>query len=109
MIVAILRSRLKPNIQDEYGPLSKRMNELAPTMPGYVSHKGFVAEDGERVTIVEFDTEAGLQEWRVHSEHVDAKRRGYREFYTHFDYQICSVTHAKSWTAKTKSASDKMP
>ena len=100
MILAVLRSRLKPNIQEDYGPVSKRMSELAPTIPGYISHKGFVAEDGERVTIVEFESEATLQDWRVHPEHVDAKRHGYRNFYTHFDYQICNVTHEKHWAAK---------
>lgn len=100
MILAVLRSRLKPNIQEDYGPVSKRMSELAPTIPGYISHKGFVAEDGERVTIVEFESEAALQEWRVHPEHADAKRHGYRNFYTHFDYQICNVTHEKHWAAK---------
>lgn len=105
MILAVLRSRLKPNIQDDYGPVAQRMSELASTIPGYISHKGFVAEDGERVTVVEFKSEAALQEWRVHPEHVEAKRRGYRNFYTHFDYQICNVIHEKSWTAKANQES----
>lgn len=107
MILSVLRSRLMPNIQDDYAPLSKRMSELAPTISGYISHKGFVAEDGERLTIVEFESEGALEEWRMHPEHVDAKRRGYREFYTHFSYQICSVMHARSWTAKRPSMPDK--
>ncbi len=33
------------------------MSALAKAMPGYISHKGFVAEDGERVTIVEFESD----------------------------------------------------
>lgn len=107
MILSVLRSRLKPNIQDEYAPLSKRMSELAPTIAGYISHKGFVAEDGERITIVEFESEEALETWRTHPEHVDAKRRGYREFYTFFSYQICSVMHAKSWTARGLPKADK--
>ncbi|WP_171522062.1 antibiotic biosynthesis monooxygenase family protein, partial [Acinetobacter baumannii] len=65
MIVTVLRSRLNPGVQDDYGPLAQEMSALARTIPGYVSHKGFVAEDGERVTIVEFETEAALQAWRV--------------------------------------------
>ena len=28
-------------------------------MPGYISHKGFTADDGERVTIVEFAARGG--------------------------------------------------
>lgn len=74
MIVTVFRSRLNPDAQDEYGPMAKRMGELARTIPGYISHKGFVAEDGERVTLVEFETQEALHEWRVHPEHTNAKR-----------------------------------
>lgn len=100
MIITVLRTRLKPDVQDDYGPVATRMSELARTIPGYISHKGFVAEDGERVTIVEFESEASLQEWRIHPEHMDAKRRGYRSFYTHFNFQICTVIQGKSWVTK---------
>jgi antibiotic biosynthesis monooxygenase (ABM) superfamily enzyme len=40
MIVTVFRSRLKPGVRDEYVALVDRMNELARTMPGYISHKG---------------------------------------------------------------------
>ncbi len=59
MIVTVFRSRLRPGVRDEYVALVDRMNEIAKTMPGYVSHKGYFAEDGERVTIVEFEHEEG--------------------------------------------------
>jgi heme-degrading monooxygenase HmoA len=54
--------------------LARRMSELVRDIPGYIPHKGFVADDGERVTIVEFETEEALHEWRVHPEHGTAKR-----------------------------------
>ena len=54
MIVTVFRSRLKPGLRDEYVALANRMNELARTMPGYISHKDFYADDGERVAVVEF-------------------------------------------------------
>ena len=57
MIVTVFRSRLRPGSREEYIALVDRMVELAKTMPGYISHKGFFAEDGERVTIVEFEHE----------------------------------------------------
>jgi hypothetical protein len=47
MIVTVFRSRLKPGVRDEYVALANRMNELARTMPGYISHKDFYANDGE--------------------------------------------------------------
>ena len=59
MIVTVFRSRLRPGVRDEYVALVDRMTAIAATMPGYISHKGFFADDGERVTIVEFEHEAG--------------------------------------------------
>ena len=57
MIVTVFRSRLNSGAQEEYAQWATRISELAKTILGYISHKGFVAEDGERVTIVEFGTE----------------------------------------------------
>jgi len=99
MIVTVFRSRLKPDVQDEYGPMARYMSELARTIPGYVSHKGFVAEDGERVTIVEFETEDALRQWRIHPEHAKAKRRGIESLFSDYKFQICSVIRARAWTA----------
>ena len=59
MIVTVFRSRLMPGVREEYVALVDRMVELAVTMPGYISHKGFFADDGERVTVVEFEHEEG--------------------------------------------------
>ena len=59
MIVTVFRSRLMPGLKDEYIALVDRMVELARATPGYISHKGFFADDGERCTIVEFESEEG--------------------------------------------------
>lgn len=100
MIVTIFRSRLNPGIEEEYGPMARRMSDLARRVPGYISHKGFVAEDGERVTIVEFESEDALREWQVHPEHGQAKRRGIQSFFSDYKFQICTVIRARSWAAK---------
>jgi heme-degrading monooxygenase HmoA len=100
MIVTVFRTRLKPDAQSDYGLLANRMSELARTIPGYISHKGFVAEDGERVTIVEFASEEALEQWRIHPEHTAAKQQGYRSFYAQLRFQICTVIREKSWAAK---------
>lgn len=100
MIVTIFRSRLNAQAQEEYGAMARRMSELARAVPGYISHKGFLAEDGEKVTIVEFESEAALQEWRVHPEHIEAKKHGFARFFSRFQYQICSVVRARAWASK---------
>lgn len=91
MIVTIFRSRLLPEAVDEYMPVAKRMSDLAKAMPGYINHKGFVAEDGERLTVVEFDSEQSLRSWAIHPEHVEAKKRGRQRFFTEYRVQICKI------------------
>jgi heme-degrading monooxygenase HmoA len=91
MIVAVFRARLNPAHDEEYRQWVARMSELARLTPGYISHKGFQAEDGERVTVVEFDSEESVRTWARHPEHVEAKKLGRKKFYAQYRVQVCSV------------------
>jgi heme-degrading monooxygenase HmoA len=74
MLIPVFRTRVRRGLRDEYAAAVDRMNELARTMPGYISHKSFYAEDGERCTIVEFEHEEGLRTWRTNPEHLVARK-----------------------------------
>lgn len=91
MIVTVFRARLKPGAMAEYTEWAQRLSALAITMPGYVSHKVFTAEDGERVTLVEFETAAALEGWRRHTDHLAAKKKGRADFYADYSVQVCEV------------------
>ena len=91
MILTVFRSRLNPAAQEEYAVWAQRISDLAEQMPGYVSHKGYVAADGERVTVVEFETEEQQRAWAMHPEHVQAMRKGRESFYTEHRLQVCQV------------------
>ena len=67
------------------------MAELAQTMPGYISHKGFFAEDGERCTIVEFESEESMRAWRMNPEHREAQSKARDVYYSEYSLQICDV------------------
>lgn len=97
MIVTVFRSRLMPGLRDEYIALVDRMVEIAVTIPGYISHKGFFAEDGERVTIVEFEHEDGMRAWRMHPEHRAAQKKGREIYYAEYRIQICNVVRDSSF------------
>jgi heme-degrading monooxygenase HmoA len=91
MIVTVFRSRLMPDARDDYLALVDRMAELAASMPGYISHKGFFAEDGERCTIVEFESEEAQRAWRMNPEHREAQRKARDIYYATYSVQICEV------------------
>ena len=97
MVITVFRSRVKPEAQKEYMQWASRMSELAKSMAGYVSHKGFVAEDGERVTIVEFDSEEAQRVWAVHPEHVEAKKKGRKDFYSEYRVQVCVLQRESAY------------
>lgn len=100
MIVTIFRNRLVPENQPEYYDAAAKMSKLARAMPGYVSHKAFTADDGERVTIVEFADEASHKAWAFHPEHVATKLRRRDGFYAEYRLQVCSVTRASKFTRR---------
>lgn len=97
MIVTIFRSRVRPEAELEYGRWAARMSELAAGMPGYLSHKGYTAADGERVTVIEFADEEALRAWARQEEHVQAKKKGRADFYLEYRVQICEQLRASSF------------
>ena len=90
MILVIFRSRLRPGVEAEYEPVAARMDALAASMPGYVAHKGFTAADGERVTLIEFESEETMRAWREHPEHRAAQRLGRERFYAEYRLTVCA-------------------
>ncbi len=97
MPLTVFRSRLRSDAHDEYAEWAARMSALARSMPGYVSQKTFTAEDGERVTLVEFESEETHRDWARHPEHREAQRKGRDAFYQAYRIQICEVVRESSF------------
>ena len=91
MVVIVFRARIRPGAQQEaMAQLGERMYELASSMPGYISYKDFAAEDGENVSIIEFESLETLAAWREHPEHKQAQQRGREEFFSEYHIQVCT-------------------
>lgn len=97
MIVTVFRSRLRDDVSAAYQDLQPKISALARGMPGYVSHKVFTAEDGERLTLVEFADEASLRGWATQVDHVAAKREGRASFYAEYSLQVCQVLRVSTF------------
>ena len=104
MIITVFRSRLRPGVREEYVALVERMMELARTMPGYISHKGFFADDGERVTIVEFEHEEGMRAWRTNPEHRVAQKLAREKYYSEYSVQVCTLDRESKFKAAETAA-----
>ena len=99
--VIVFRSRLRPGVEAEYGRRGEEIYALAAQMPGLISARDYAAEDGERVAIVEFDTEEHLLAWRDHAEHRRVQAQGRESFYASYSIQICRVERASTFDQAT--------
>jgi heme-degrading monooxygenase HmoA len=106
MIVTVFRSRLKPGLREEYVALANHMKELAKTIPGYVSHKDFFAEDGERVAVVEFESEEGQRAWQTHPGHRAAQKLAREQYYAAYHIQVCRLEREARFAADAQGKAD---
>jgi len=72
------------------------MSQLAVSMPGFISEKTFVADDGERVTIVLFADAASQRAWRDHPAHRRPQERGREALYSEHSLDSATVTYSSS-------------
>ena len=96
-VVVVFRSRLRDGITDSYEPEAARMYELATEMPGFVSFKQFTAGDGERLSLIVFDSLEHERAWRDHPEHRRAQQRGRDEFYSEYVIQVCELVRERTF------------
>ncbi len=100
MVVIVFRSRLREGADlARLDSLGQRMAALAAAMPGFISYKDFQAEDGEALTLVEFDSLAALQGWRDHPEHQAAQQVARESMFATYDITVCSPLRAYRFAA----------
>ena len=94
----VFRSRLRAGVEDVFGKDAEGIAALAVTMPGFVAAKDFVADDGERLSLVEFASAAELTGWRDEPRHRAAQERGRATYYSEYRLQICDVVRESSFS-----------
>jgi heme-degrading monooxygenase HmoA len=88
MVLSVFRSRLRPENAAEFQELAGQLMKIAESMPGFVSYKVFHAADGERCSLVEFETPEQLQAWRDLAVHRQAQQRGRERYYAEYSLQV---------------------
>jgi heme-degrading monooxygenase HmoA len=96
--ITVFRSRLRDDVPDRYFALAAELHERAKEFPGFVEFKQFVADDGERVTLVTFDSAEHEAAWRDDPEHRAAQQEGRDRFYSEYDIAVTEVVRRHRWT-----------
>ena len=91
MVIVIFRSRLKGGDELAYQEMLGKMVARVQASPGYISHKGYVSEDGERVTIVRFKSDEDALAWKNDPEHQVAQKLGRERWYEWFHVEVAKL------------------
>ncbi|MBZ0237363.1 MAG: antibiotic biosynthesis monooxygenase [Deltaproteobacteria bacterium] len=97
----VFRNRVRPGEEAAYAEAASGMYALAEQMPGFVASKDFVAEDGERLALIEFDSAEHLAAWRHHPDHARAQADGRSRWYTEYSLDVCDVVRSSRFDAAT--------
>ena len=87
-IVTVFRSRLREGVESDYEKVALEMSSAVSRVDGFIDQRFYVADDGERVTIVRFRDAESQRRWAQHSGHREAQRRGREEFYSWYDLSV---------------------
>jgi heme-degrading monooxygenase HmoA len=91
MLVVLFRSRLRPTAGDDYARRAAELFARARAMPGYVDAKTFVAPDGERLTLIHWESAATLRAWAEDEEHRLAQTEGRTRWYETYEIEVAEV------------------
>ena len=100
MMVVVFRSRLRAGVREAFAEKEAEVWGWAQAMPGLVSSKDFVAEDGERVAIIEFRSAEELRAWRDHAGHQLVQQQGRAEFFESYSLQVCELVRESRFSRR---------
>lgn len=96
MMVVLFRSKLV-DTPDGYDAMAEEMDALARTMPGFIDVKAFTADDGERLTVVWWESEETLKQWREAARHRVAQQTGRERWYEYYKMDVAEVVRSKTF------------
>jgi len=113
MIYTLFFSRLRPMESDLEAEYTRRNDDLLRRVrqdyPGFVDSKTFVADDGERLTVVRFRDIDSQRAFKLDATHQTAQARGREDFYTHYRIAVCDELRSHEWHRESKPATHTEP
>ena len=98
MYLTVFRNRKRDDMDsDAYARDSERMVELASQQTGFLAYRRHVSDDGESLSIAEWETEEDARAWGRHPEHVAAQGRGRSDCYESYTVYLCNEPRVRDY------------
>jgi len=104
VIVTVFRSRLRADLAaqdlDAYAADIEAVERHAALAPGFCSTKTYLADDGERLTLVRFETAEAQRLWARDPTHLAAQARARDHFYSWYQIGVYADGRERCWTCE---------
>ena len=91
MYVNVFRNRKRADIDAAaYAEDAARMEALARAQKGFIAYRSYKAEDGETLSMSEWESEEDARAWARHLEHIAVQGRGRAEYYESYTVYSCN-------------------
>lgn len=98
MLVILFRSRLTEAAGADYDAMDEELKAAARAAPGFVDVKSYMADDGERLTVVRWKDAETLRAWREYPRHREAQRTGRERWYQWYTIEVAEVVRDSAFT-----------
>ncbi|WEK45728.1 MAG: antibiotic biosynthesis monooxygenase [Candidatus Andeanibacterium colombiense] len=90
MYMNVFRSRKRADIDaDAYAEDAARMEALAREQQGFLAYRSYKAEDGETVSMSEWESEEHARAWARNLDHAAVQRKGRGDYYQSYTVYSC--------------------
>src|SRR5215469_15984119 len=99
MMLVLFRYKLLPTAGEDYGRMAAEMEAHARTFDGFVDVKAYLAEDGERLTVVWWRDEESLAIWKNDARHRVAQQNGRARWYEYYRMDVAEIVRQNDFTS----------
>lgn len=92
-VVIFTNRHMAPDDQD-YHAMGAEMEALAATMPGYLGFESARDEEGFGFAVSYWESEEAIKNWKRHTDHLAAQKRGRSEWYDDYIVRVAKVERA---------------
>jgi heme-degrading monooxygenase HmoA len=96
---------VRPGKEEEEERIYLKLKPIVEAMPGFISMKSYVADDGEELGVIRFDSRESLDKWMHEGAHAAAQKRG-PEIYEGFWIQTAETYREYRWQDESRIEGD---
>jgi antibiotic biosynthesis monooxygenase (ABM) superfamily enzyme len=88
---------VRPGRERAEAKLASKLGDVLRQMPGFISFKTYVGEDGDELGVIRFETREQLEAW-IHEGAHGAAQKVAHEYYQRFWVQTCETYREYLWS-----------